>query len=93
MHGITNLTAISLQQASYYLPQPPAKVVNAANGMNSHTGISLGVPRTQYTRIILLFPVQSKPGLSLKMHTFPHSCECEGDHAALVLDSPMQAIP
>lgn len=57
------------------------------------TGISLGVPRTQYTRIILLFPLQSKPGLSLKTRTFRHSRECEGDRAALVLDSLIQAIP
>ena len=35
----------------------------------------------------------SKPGLSLKTRTFPHSRECEGDRAALVLNSPTQAIP
>jgi len=35
----------------------------------------------------------SKPGLSLKTRTFSHSHECEGDRAALLLDSPTQAIP
>ena len=35
----------------------------------------------------------SKPGLSLKTCTFPHSRECEGDRTALVPNSPTQAIP
>ena len=35
----------------------------------------------------------SKPGLSLKTRTFPPSHGCEGDRAALLLDSPTQAIP
>ena len=83
-------------RASYYLPRPPAEVVNAANGTNSPYRNRPGCStNTVYEDNPSFFSSSSpsKPGLSLKTRTFSHSRECEGDHAALSLDSPTQAIP
>ena len=82
-------------RASYYLPRPPAGVFNAANGIHSpyryQSGYATNTVYEDNPSFSSLSP--SKPGLSLKTRTFPHSRECEGDRAALVLNSPTQAIP
>lgn len=82
-------------RASYYLPRPPAEVVNTANGTNSPYRYRSGCATNTVYEDNPSFSSSSspsKPGLSLKTRTFPHSRECEGDRAALLLDSPTQAI-
>lgn len=83
-------------RASYYLPRPPAEVVNTANGTNSPYRYRPGSATNMVYEDNPSFSSSlspSKPGLSLKTRTFPHSHGCEDDRAALSLDSPTQAIP
>jgi len=82
-------------RASYYMPRPPAEVVNAANGANSPYRYR---PESATNTIYEDDPSYSssspsKPGLSLKTRTATNSHGREYEHSALLLDSPTQAVP
>ena len=91
LHGPTNGRR---GRASYYLPRPPAEVVNAANGTNSPYRHRPGcATNTVYEDDPSFSSSLSKPGLSLTMRTSPCPHAFEGERAALLLDSPTQAVP
>jgi hypothetical protein len=87
LHGPTNGRR---GRASNYLPRAPAEVLSAANGTNSPYRYRPGCATNEDNPS---FSSSSKPGLSLKMRTPPRSHGLEGEHAALLLDSPTQAVP
>jgi hypothetical protein len=95
LHGPTNGRR---GRTSYYLPRPPAEIVNAANGRNSPYRYRPGCANAVYedppSSPLSASLSASKPDLSLKTHTSPRSRGYVRErHAALLLDSPTQAVP
>jgi len=77
------------------MPRPPAEDVNAADGTNSPYRYR---PECATNTIYEDDPSYSSSspsnlGLLLKTRTATNSRGCEYEHAALLLDSPTQAVP
>jgi len=80
-------------RASYYLPRPPAELVNAANGKDSPYRCRSGCATDVVSEVDPPSSSLSKTSLSLKVQTPPRSRGFKHERAALLLDSPTQVVP